>query len=199
MKYQLLTTTIFLSLLVACSQGQSKSQNTKVHRNKVITLNGETPDVYFKRFLYKTTGKCSDKEGIHFQYLSTFHEYIKLPNAENGKEQLAMLNIFLMEDGTYIADYTKMIKADDTGIPNSRYVHIFSERFGGKTSLNTDGRLTLEGIGVLSALIYNEKPAALLSVENDDLAEGISGQKILVTMVSSNAGLESYNKICPGR
>jgi hypothetical protein len=194
MKLKMLISVFMMGSLAACSpsKGNATEGNTQ---SKTVLVNGESPEVYFKRFVYRISGKCSDQYGVHFHFLSTFEEYIVLPNAGDGSEQRGDLTLFLNEDGTYQADYVKMVRVEPI-LGGTRYRHLSSQRLSGRTHLNDAGELVVEGIGRLSALLFNEKPSAQLAVENQLLTEGIGDQQVIMSLVMSSRGLDHDNDMC---
>jgi hypothetical protein len=110
----------------------------------------------------------------------------------------AGIQLYLNEDGTYEADYSELLEIPVRPDENRRYEVLRTDRISGSTQLNDEGQLELEGLGRLTALKYNDKPAAMLHVDHDLHTAGIRGQMVTMVMVTSTAGKVPYNKVCPG-
>lgn len=196
MKSKIILNLMLVATMTACGPSRGNANN-ETH-NKTVTVNGEAPDAYFKRFTYKTRGKCYDQYGVYFHFLSTFHDYLVLAPVADGRKMEASLQVFLNEDGIYQADYSELLEVRVRPDENRKYHVLNTIRIGGSASLNDEGEMVLEGLGRLRALKYNDKPAVMLHVEKNIHTPGITGQKVTMVMVTSTAGREEYKKVCPG-
>ncbi len=196
MKLKTLVHVLLVGFVALATQSVSFAQD--IAETKTVTVNGEAPEVYYKRFTYKTSGKCYSEYGVYFHFLSTFHDSLTLPPVADGRKMEAGIQLYLNEDGTYEADYSELLEIPVRPDENRRYEVLRTDRISGRTQLNDEGQLELEGLGRLTALKYNDKPAAMLHVDHDLHTAGIRGQMVTMVMVTSTAGKVPYNKVCPG-
>ena len=180
-----------LVLLSACARGSSENISPNTHTSEV-SVNNEKAEDYYNRFLFRTTGKCSEYS-IYFHFMTS--EGVKIDNDVNGQHIRAKLEIFTSKNGTYTANYEERLVRYyiDNGYG---FNVVFKKRIQGKWLVDNQGKLILEGLGVGSGIIYNNVPSILLSADKDIHRSGLKGQKILVRLSSTSGDSELYNSFC---
>jgi hypothetical protein len=191
---KMMTFLISLTLLAGCSRGSNGGGN-KTAQVKTVTVNGENPEDYFNRFLYRASGKCQDYS-IYFHYLNS--EDITLTDSLNGKPMKAEITLFLNKDKSFQVDYEEREVSYYT---DSGYAYdvTFRKRISGTWKVNQDGQLVIGDFGTGSALKYNDRPAVMLKPAVDVHQSGLKNQNIVLSMVMSSGSRELFDSVCSSK
>jgi hypothetical protein len=169
--------------------------NLALADTKELIVNGETPQAYFQKFLYHTSGSCHAEHGIWFHFVETLEDSFKLPDADIGRQRRANLALYLSENGEYSADLTDEIFYEKSGdIETFRIVS--KQRLNGKWAVTEDGRLDIEGIGRGSALLYNGNPAIDFRIDDNFAQAYLRKQSIVLVPVVGSGGKDPYEEVC---
>lgn len=180
--------------LAGCARG-SEGNGKNTSEQRTVTVNGEKPEDYYNRFLYRTSGYCHD-HSIYFQYLSSMG--LVLDDSLDGKPMRAELEVFLNKDRTYQANYEerKVRYFTENGYG---YDIVFRKQISSTWNISENGQLVLNGIGVGSALKYNDRPAVMLTASVDIHQSGLKGQNIVLAMVYTSGSQELFDSVCKRR
>lgn len=188
MKYILLSLFLMISMLIG------NSQMAFANTSEVL-INGETPENYYKRFFYHTSGTCGIGSGLWFHFVESFDDSLRLPDAADGRDRKAELEIFIDPNGDYAANLSEEIFYEKRGdIETYRVVSV--ERFVGKWSITVDGKLMLEGLGLASSLIYNNAPSMDLKIDDAFSRPELRNQSVIIVSVIGTNGRDPYDQIC---
>jgi hypothetical protein len=185
---------ILASFIIMVSMLTGNSQMAFADTSEVL-VNGETPEIYFKRFFYQTSGACHDQYGVWFHFVESMDDSFKLPDSADGRERKAELAVYIEENGEYAADLSEEIFYEKRG-DIVTYRQISKERIMGKWNITVDGKLRLEGLGVASALQYNGNPAMEFKAESAIMNGDLLNQSVILIKVVGTSGRDPYNQIC---
>ncbi len=166
--------------MVNCAKDSSPGAGATDTNKKTISINGKSPQEYYSQFIYKITGEC--QQGNSNEYFVTSGD-IKIGKQNNSMPIYAELEIRMFADYTYKAKYIE--KRVDKFIDNGYSYDITGVKdFQSKWSINNDGLLILEDIGVATALEYNGSPSFNLVFNKNQLSEGLNENSSMVRKIS---------------
>ncbi len=184
-----------LLLLMSCG---GKEANSQINRD--ITVNGKTPSAYFKQLQFRVIGDCNEVSKLRFKKLSKaigFRETI-LGKDSKDRDVILSLNLYLLRDDRFIAKIEErtVLEYIEGGYG---FEATLNETIKGKTSLNSQGQLILEGLGKASAIDINDKKGVQL-VLNDNIVHRSSykykGASMLLTHKAGNYSEIPYEDYC---
>lgn len=180
-------------VLSACGKSDSKKgsgnsgQGTEVNR----TINGEKPETYYNRFLYKHSGTCMNY--IYHKRLTSYVNNISLDATSNGNKVVGEIDVYLEKDA-YIAKYreVEIVKTDGT----TSYTNTLLEK-DVEGEWYVDGmHIKLEGLGTGFGIKYNGRNSLMLSLDGP-INSGLKSKDVLLSYVTGTHGLESMRGLCP--
>lgn len=134
-------------------------------------------------YLYRTVGSCADHS---LRFKSLIGSGIQLWSDPNLPIVVGTLQIFLLQDGTYVARYWEHTDGTKSSV----------EEVSG-TYTSTTSSITLSGLGTAILFEMNNKFGLAFTIARDFISSGLSGREILMRSELSDEGLETYEDVCP--
>lgn len=187
-----LTVSISMLALMACSdepnppppmqaapmQEQPVNKESEAKETK-ITINGESPEVYYSHFLFHHSPICTN---AWHQYAGTFP--FDLGQDELGRKFTGDIEVLMLKNGTYFGAYieTTLGEKTDFGYP---VLNKENRQFKGRWRIEGPD-IVFDNLGKGFAMLVNKKRTIQLRVDRDILSVGLAGQVVEISIINSN-------------
>lgn len=173
-----------LTFFAACagSNGDGGSAPNTVQRT--VTIQGKSPQEYYKQFLYHESTDCGQKDS--FKFLSSLS--ISLFDLENGHEAQAELYVYLEADGSFYAEYEEdeIVQRYSNGSYATK--PLLEEVINGRWSIDENGAILLGVLGRGTGLKYNNSETIDLTLGSYFADKRVRYRSVVLVKVSSFSG-----------
>lgn len=174
---------LLMAAIMACSISGAAAKADDPASPSRILVNGESPEIFYSRFLLKTEGQCSD-QSMYFKFASSYSILNKIGVNSAGQDILVDLHLYLVSSSEYVALYEEHDVLNYTELGYTWRVERASTLRG--TYRIQDDKLVINGLGVATGLQYNNRAAIELEMSNDVVTPGFKGMKMLMIGASSS-------------
>ena len=188
LRHALIAGSAFLAL--SCASDSQDYPGPSCDEGQCDEVNGQDALQFYEQFLYSAN---QDGEYVWHRYLSDYSQTLALPIIDSEVCREVALNLFLLEDRSFILEYEEHVPAEgSTSCDN--YEDVIHNRHEGTWSV--DGiQLVLGDIGRATGLTFNEYPAIRMSFDRDLASPGLQGQQILLDQIRSSWGLDECSGV----
>jgi hypothetical protein len=143
------------------------------------TINGENPKDYYARFNYQPTPDCD-----HAQYLHAGNWEIYRGKDESGNERKGELYLYILEDGTYFAQYKEYSVLDRQG---TQFTSANEKETKFKSRWRIEGdEIVFDNLGRGKGVLENERRTIWLVFDRDFFGTGLSGELATINSLNGN-------------
>lgn len=149
-------------------------------RDLKITINGESPEVYYSTFLFHPSKFCSEP---WYQFAGSFP--FDIGQDELGRRVTGDFSILMLKNGTYYGYYLENTLGDR--VPSGGYPILAKQDRQLRGRWRIEGQeIAFENLGRGHAMMVNKRRTIQLLVGRNIISAGLSGQLVEIKILNSN-------------